>query len=372
MQKYTTGVDNTFYEGQLDFNFVQNAGSGPQLSKAVAGTKVPGGEKAYFGVRNDTSGAIPIIRMMYGDRYSAPSTPDMHLFRGAVPNSALVSDAAFRIQTSSASGKLSVDIDNSLFVRENGKVYIGEDSTFSHNPLDNSTVALGELILGYNSEANKLSFSTGWQQNINADGFYGNLTIRNGSGSGFQTYHLIGTPNGIDSMLTIHHKGVGVRIGTPSNIQATLHANFINGSNVNDVFRLDNTRTRLFNVTTSGIVNLLYYSLPHSSPDSVNGSISTPIWTGLGATATPSFLRSQHNVATGTTDGSGDLTVTFASAMPDATYTALCQSEGNANSYTWEVHTKTTASFKIRVRDSNTKAVVTATSITFGYEAKDY
>jgi hypothetical protein len=103
-------------------------------------------------------------------------------------------------------------------------------------------------------------------------------------------------------------------------------------------------------------------------PSATSGAISEMVWTA----GTPSFLRSQHGVATGTTDSSGDLTVTFAAAMPDATYTALCQSEGSSNSYTWEVHTKTTASFKIRVRDSNTKAVVTATSVTFGYESKDY
>jgi len=81
---------------------------------------------------------------------------------------------------------------------------------------------------------------------------------------------------------------------------------------------------------------------------------------------------SRNNIFTGTTDGSGDLTVTFAAAMPDATYTALCQREGSSTSYTWEVHTKTAASFKLRIRDSNTKAAVTATSVTFSYEVKDY
>jgi len=108
-------------------------------------------------------------------------------------------------------------------------------------------------------------------------------------------------------------------------------------------------------------------------------SQSKRVWTGGGVSGSSiennlmdDLQVERHGVATGTTDGSGDLTVTFAAAMPDATYTALCQSEGNANSYTWEVHTKTTSSFKIRVRDSNTKAVITATSVTFGYEAKDY
>lgn len=85
---------------------------------------------------------------------------------------------------------------------------------------------------------------------------------------------------------------------------------------------------------------------------------------------TPAVYR--NAVATSTTDGSGDITITFSSAMPDATYTALCQSEGTTASYTWQIHTKTTASFKVRVRDSNTKAAVTSTSVTFAYEAKDY
>jgi hypothetical protein len=143
----TTGVGNTFYEGQLDSNFVQNAGNGPQISKAVSGAKVVGGEKAYFGVRNDTSGTIPIVRMMYGDRYSSPTSPDMHHIRAAVPNSATVYSAPFRLETTSSSGKLSADIDGSLFVRENGKVYIGADSSFIHDPVQDSTFFKGSLAI---------------------------------------------------------------------------------------------------------------------------------------------------------------------------------------------------------------------------------
>jgi len=84
----TTGIkDNAFYFGQIDYSFSQNSGSGHQMIFGVGGDKVVGGDKSYLGVRNDTSGTIPIVRIMYGDRYSDPTTPDIHHFRGAVPNS---------------------------------------------------------------------------------------------------------------------------------------------------------------------------------------------------------------------------------------------------------------------------------------------
>lgn len=103
------------------------------------------------------------------------------------------------------------------------------------------------------------------------------------------------------------------------------------------------------------------------SPDASSGAISNHIWTA----GTSSFLRSQHGVATGTTDGSGDLTVTFAAAMPDATYSLIATVEGTT-SYTISVHTKTTGTCKVRFFNPATGAAVTATSVTISYEAKDY
>jgi hypothetical protein len=110
------------------------------------------------------------------------------------------------------------------------------------------------------------------------------------------------------------------------------------------------------------------YALVNATPSATSGAISTHIWVA----GTPSFLRSQHGVATGTTDGSGDLTVTFAAEMPDATFTAIAQDEGTTGNYTWKVHTKTTSGFKIRVTNATTGAAVTSTAVTFGYDAKDY
>lgn len=104
-----------------------------------------------------------------------------------------------------------------------------------------------------------------------------------------------------------------------------------------------------------------------SKPSITSGAISDLIWTA----GTPSFLRSQHGVVTETTDGSGDLTVTFAAAMPDATYTLIATIEGTT-SYTISVHTKATGTCKVRFFNPATGAAVTATSVTLSYEAKDY
>ena len=78
----------------------------------------------------------------------------------------------------------------------------------------------------------------------------------------------------------------------------------------------------------------------------------------------------RNSVASGTTDGSGDLIVAFASAMPDATYTVVSQNEG-ITAYILSAHTKATGSMKIRVFDA-AGAAVTSTSVTISYEVKDY
>ena len=88
----------------------------------------------------------------------------------------------------------------------------------------------------------------------------------------------------------------------------------------------------------------------------------------IGSTTTagvPSFLRSQHGVTTGSTDGSGDLTITFAAAMPDATYTILALPQGNST-YQLSGHTATTTSFKLRC------SLGAGQNITIFYEIKDY
>ena len=119
--------------------------------------------------------------------------------------------------------------------------------------------------------------------------------------------------------------------------------------------------------TSNSVLPYGKYALPNATPSATASAISNLIWTA----GTPSFLRSQHGVATGTTDGSGDLTVTFAAAMPDAAYTMIATVEGTT-SYTISAHTKATGTCKVRFFNPTTGAAVTATSVTISYEAKDY
>jgi hypothetical protein len=131
-----------------------------------------------------------------------------------------------------------------------------------------------------------------------------------------------------------------------------------------NAFSIDSVGVKVFSGTTE------YRLLPDvntQNPSATSGAISSLSWTA----GTPSFLRSQHGVAAGTTDGSGDLTVTFAAAMPDATYTMIATVEGTT-SYTISVHTKATGTCKVRFFNPATGAAVTATSVTISYEAKDY
>jgi len=112
------------------------------------------------------------------------------------------------------------------------------------------------------------------------------------------------------------------------------------------------------------------YDFTNAAPNSSNGAISTQIQTGTGAALAASWLRSQHKTISGTTDGSGDITITFDAAMPDATYTVISQNEGTT-AYILSAHTKATGSVKVRVFDA-AGAAVTSTSVTISYEVKDY
>lgn len=108
------------------------------------------------------------------------------------------------------------------------------------------------------------------------------------------------------------------------------------------------------------------YLLPSAPPELSPGAISTAIWTN----GVSSFIRSQHAVITNTTDGFGDLVITFPASMPDSTYTIISQSEGTTP-YILSAHTKATGSVKVRVFDAAGIAV-TSTSVTVSYEVKDY
>lgn len=85
-----------------------------------------------------------------------------------------------------------------------------------------------------------------------------------------------------------------------------------------------------------------------------------------------SYVLKNHRsgVQTATTDGSGDITITFSSALPDNTYSLIVTPKG-ITYYTTTYHTEATGSVKVRFFDAS-GAAVTATSVTISYEAKDY
>jgi len=112
--------------------------------------------------------------------------------------------------------------------------------------------------------------------------------------------------------------------------------------------------------------------IPSSQVASVtSGAISDIATTGNGTTADVTYKIRQYGVATGTTDGSGDFTITFAAAMPDATYTMLVTVEGTT-SMEYTIHTKTTTTCNVRFYGSTTGLALAATGVTVSYEAKDY
>lgn len=251
----TTKTLNRFYITQDDRSLIQADGTGWQIVNLFENNKAPGIYRWTYGARLDTSDiAQAVIRIVHGDRYSSPTTPMYQSFIGAVKMSEGGYVPTFSFNSNSGGNKLAFSFDNSVFIRENGRFYIGSDSSFLHDPVTNKTISLGDLTLGYNSENNKLYFSEGWSQFINADGSNGNLTIRNGGGAGFTTYMVLGTSAGIDTTVTIHQKGLGVNAGRSSDIDATLYANWKSGYGVNNVFQLDNNDTPIFTVTSVGQV----------------------------------------------------------------------------------------------------------------------
>jgi len=361
----TTGVvDFTYATTQDDRGVIQNEGSGPQITNLLVSTKLPGTYRWPYGVRVDTSSTISVIRQMYGDRYAGPTTPNVHHFRGAVTTSSNAYTAPFRLETNSASGKLSADIDGSLFVRENGKVYIGQDSSFVHDPVNDTTSAKGifrtdQLLVRdtiirteYSAPYRFLYLKSGLRIGNRGDGissidFYGSNYYSQTSAfsiAQFSPTELQFCANGCSAAI--------LRLYT-------------NGDFVFNNLRYQSNNLSLTASNQIRIHNL--YDLPKIAPSGVAGAISSPTWTA----GIPGFLRSQHKTISGTTDGSGDITITFDAAMPDATYTLLATVEGTT-SYTISVHTKATGSFKVRFFNPATGAAVTATSVTISYEAKDY
>ena len=82
-------------------------------------------------------------------------------------------------------------------------------------------------------------------------------------------------------------------------------------------------------------------------------------------------IRSYQTVLTASTDTNGDIQVTFPSAFPDATFSAVVTFEDgtSVNGYTRD---KLNTGFKVRVKNSTTGAVVPSTSFTVNINATDY
>lgn len=109
------------------------------------------------------------------------------------------------------------------------------------------------------------------------------------------------------------------------------------------------------------------YPFANDRPSVIAGAISNHIWKA----GIPSFLRSQHKTISGTTDGSGDITITFDAAMPDATYTVIVTGQGTTP-YVYMTQSATLATGSVKVRMFTLAgSVATSTAYQISYEVKD-
>lgn len=91
-------------------------------------------------------------------------------------------------------------------------------------------------------------------------------------------------------------------------------------------------------------------------------------WNG----AEVAYRACRASVETGTTDASGDITITFSTAMPDATYSAIVTLESPV-AWIVQVHSKTTTTCKVRFYQSTTGLEVSAgNSAAVSYQVTDY
>lgn len=144
-----------------------------------------------------------------------------------------------------------------------------------------------------------------------------------------------------------------------------LQTNFFNSSTKFDWLRVDNLDTD----TTSNRISFYNnkYAFPNTRPSATSSAISNLIWTA----GTPSFLRSQHKTTSGTTDGSGDITITFDAAMPDATYTVIVTGQGTTP-YVYMTQSATLATGSVKVRMFTLAgSAATSTAYQIAYEVKD-
>lgn len=102
------------------------------------------------------------------------------------------------------------------------------------------------------------------------------------------------------------------------------------------------------------------------TPSTVSGETSTMEWTGDGTKADPTVIQVNHANESGTTDASGDLTVTH--NLGSSTFAVSATATGTTF-YNVQVHTKTSTTFKIRFFDA-AGAAVASTAVTADWIAK--
>lgn len=173
-----------------------------------------------------------------------------------------------------------------------------------------------------------------------------------------------------------------VSVTVPANVVGAIPATSYAGWTFNDQFVWNNTNNRLGVGTSTPNTKLHVVGKMTILPDStINGNAAfiagynaagelTRVGTTSDIELSSGVIQTitKRGVTTGTTDGSGDLTIT--QAMPDATFVVTAVAEGTTP-YILTVHTKGTSDFKIRVSDAAGVAVA-STSVTINWTATNY
>jgi len=87
--------------------------------------------------------------------------------------------------------------------------------------------------------------------------------------------------------------------------------------------------------------------------------------------ALQALKNTRVGLVSGTTDGSGDLVITFSSALPNATYSIVITPEGTT-SMEYSITAKTTTTATVRFYGSTTGLALASTAVTVNYNARDY
>jgi hypothetical protein len=93
-----------------------------------------------------------------------------------------------------------------------------------------------------------------------------------------------------------------------------------------------------------------------ATPTGSAPSFTCRAWVNFDGTTTPPTIRASGNVSSATRNGTGDYTVNFTTAMPDANYagTALCSIDAGSNVNVVTALTYATASLRIQTKRVDT------------------